>query len=372
VKTRKRSPGPLSFWALQAFGWSFYFAVYAFHMLLFREAKLMNLSRMAFAMVFGFLFSSVYRLSIRRIDVRRTTLGRSALRIVGGSAVAAVLWFWTTRFVSISVLQGPRAFLEWARKGPALRFIYPMFMDAVLFMIWSALYFTFKLWSVWDLERLQAEQARRTYQATQFQTLCYQMNPHFLFNALNAVRALITEDRSKAKQLVTDLSEFLRYSLEARECRTVSLTREIDEVKRYLAVERVRYEDRLETSVDLDAMAADTPVPAFFLNPLVENALHQGLKTGGLPVRLSISARMNAGNLRITLMHSGRWNGSDTRPPAGEMEAKLYRVRRMLESAYPGRHRIRFDREDGNARMEIELINETDGTDEETDSGSGG
>jgi two-component system, LytTR family, sensor kinase len=364
-------PAAFSFWPLQAFGWSFYFAVYAFHMLMFREAKLTNLCRMTCAMAFGFAFTSLFRLALRRVDVRRVAPGAFALRVAAGSTAAAVLWFWTTRFVSMSLLQGPAAFLEWARKGPPLRFAYPMFMDAVLFMIWSALYFTFKLGSVWELERRQAERARRIVQSTQFRTLCYQMNPHFLFNALNAARALIAEDRSKARRLVTDLSEFLRYSLEARDRRTVPLSREIEEVRRYLAIEAVRYEDRLDAAVSLDAAAAETPVPAFFLNPLVENALHRGLRGGTLPVRLSLAARVDGGVLKITVRHSGRWDDG-TSVPEGDDEARLHRVRRMLESTYPGRHRIGFNRDGADATMEVELVNETDGSDEETDSGAAG
>jgi hypothetical protein len=368
----KRASIP-GFWSLQAFGWSLYFAVYGFHMLLFRGGRGSNLVRMTLAMVFGFLISSAFRLWIRRIDVRRTSLGRLTLRILPASAIAAALWFWSVRFVSLSLSGGPEAFLGWLRKGPAIRFLYPMFMDSVLFVIWSALYITIKLWSDWDRERQQAAAAHKSFQAHQFQTLCYQMNPHFLFNALNAIRALIAEDRGKAKGLVTDLSEFLRHSLEGGGSGTVALSREVEAVRRYLSIEAVRYEDRLECAVDLDPEAADYPVPVFFLNPLVENALRQGMKSSVFPLRLSVSARMiNGEDLRVTVRQSGRWAVNGASPASDNGEAKVRWVRRMLETAYPDRHRIGYDCDGEGARLCIELFKGTDGTHEENGQGTGG
>ncbi|MDM7926977.1 MAG: histidine kinase [bacterium] len=367
---RSSVPG---FWSLQAFGWSLYFAVYGFHMLLFREARGTNLIRMTVAMILGFLISSAVRFRIRRIDLRRSSLGQLTLRILPAAAAAGVMWFWSVRFVTHSILEGPSGFWIWIRQGAALRLIYPMFMDMILFVIWSALYVTIKLWSDWDRERRQAEEARKSFQAHQFQTLCYQMNPHFLFNALNAIRALIAEDKRKAKCLVTDLSEFLRHSLEGGGTGTVALAREIEAVRRYLSIEAVRYEDRLASTVDLDPSAADYPVPAFFLNPLVEGALRQGMRTAGMPLRLSVLARMTGpGDLRVTVRHSGKWSGGGCSWPSDNGEAKVRWVRRILDAAYPGRHRIRFDSDAGGARLQVELFNATDGHYEKNGQGAGG
>jgi two-component system, LytTR family, sensor kinase len=361
------------FWSLQAFGWSLYFAVYGFHMLLFREGRGSNLVRMTLAMVFGFAISSACRLWMRRIDVRSTSLGRLTLLILPASAIAAGLWFWSVRFVSLSILAGPGGFAAWIRQGPPIRFLYPMFMDFVVFVIWSALYVTLKLWSDWNRERKQAEEALKSFQARQFQTLCYQMNPDFLFNALNAIRALIVEDRRKAKRLVTDLSEFLRHSLEGGGSGTVALSREVDAVRRYLSIEAARNEASLVSKVDLDPAAAEYPVPVFFLNPLVESALRQGMKSSVFPLRLSVSARMiNGEDLRVTVRQSGRWEASGAPQAADSGEAKMRWVRRMLETAYPGRHRIGYDRDGEGARLRIELYKETDGTHEENGQGAGG
>ncbi len=367
----KRASLP-GFWSLQAFGWSLYFAVYAFHMLLFRGGKSSNLVRMTLAMALGFLISSAYRLWVRRIDVRRTSLVRLSILILPASAAAAALWFWSVRFISLSIVEGPEAFAAWVRQGPPIRFLYPMFMDFVLFVIWSALYVTLKLWSDWNQERKQAEEALKSFQAHQFQTLCYQMNPHFLFNALNAIRALIGEDRRKAKRLVTDLSELLRHSLEGGGSGTVTLSREVDAVRRYLSIEAARYEDKLVSAVDLDPAAADYPVPVFFLNPLVESALRQGMTSCTLPLRLTVSAQMAGEGLQVTVRQSGRWAGNGAPPQADNGEAKVRWVRRMLETTYPGRHRIGFDCDDDGARLRVELYKGMDDRHEENGQSAGG
>jgi len=351
---------PASFWRFQTFGWSLYFAVYGFHLTLFRKAQWEDFLRVLLAMILGFLMSSLLRLYYRRMNIRQMPPAGLAGRLAGGSLVAGVAWFWTTRFVSLFLVNGSGAFFEWIRKGPVLRFLYPMFMDTVLFVIWSALYFTFRLWLDWDAERRQSDEARKSVQAHQFQMLCYQLNPHFLFNALNAVRALVVEDKQKAKRLVTDLSEFLRYSLVGREQRLVPLAREMEAVERVLSIERVRYEDKLDASIEMDPKAADYPVPAFFVNPLVENAVRHGIRTSRLPLRLSVSAMLEHESLRVTVCHSGRWNGFGDAVYAGGSGSKLHWLGHLLESAYPERHRLAVRRENGGVCIQIDLFKRMD------------
>ena len=99
--------------------------------------------------------------------------------------------------------------------------------------------------------------------------LRYQLNPHFLFNALNSLRALVDEDEKNARQMVTELSEFLRYSLISKDLNNVPLKKEIEAIRNYLAIEKKRYEEKLEVVINIDPSTESCYLPSFLIHPVV-------------------------------------------------------------------------------------------------------
>lgn len=140
----------------------------------------------------------------------------------------------------------------------------------------------------------------------QLEVLRYQLNPHFLFNALNSIRASVDEDAARAKQMITQLSEFLRHSLLSVEKKEIPLQEEIEAVQNYLAIEKIRFEEKLEVEYAIEERAKDFKVPCFLLNPLVENAIKHGLKTSAKPLQIKISAEVADARLVIEVMNSGQ------------------------------------------------------------------
>ncbi|WP_333629376.1 histidine kinase, partial [Stenotrophomonas cyclobalanopsidis] len=147
-----------------------------------------------------------------------------------------------------------------------------------------------------ELERLRAEAQRS---ALERDALRARLNPHFMFNALNNLRALILEDPERARQMVTDLSRTLRHALEHARNEDALLADELAVVRDYLAVEAVHYEQRLQVRIDVDADAAQARLPVMALQLLVENAIKHGIAVcpGGGEVR--ISAQCRDGLLRL-------------------------------------------------------------------------
>jgi two-component system, LytTR family, sensor kinase len=138
------------------------------------------------------------------------------------------------------------------------------------------------------------------------QSLRSQVNPHFLFNALNSVRALVVEDPRLAQDAVTKLSELLRYSLQSNKVDLVELSAEIEMVRDYLAIEEIRFEERLRVSFDIDPAALSAEIPSMLLQVLVENAVKHGiakLPRGGI---VAVSGRITVGMLRLEVINSGR------------------------------------------------------------------
>ena len=162
-----------------------------------------------------------------------------------------------------------------------------------------------KYWQQWQRERENSLQATILAEKAQLEMLRYQLNPHFLFNALNSIRASVDEDKQRAKQMITQLSEFLRHSLLSGETKEIPLREEFEAVQNYLAIEKIRFEEKLEVEFDVEEKAKDFKVPCFLLNPLVENAIKHGLQTSPKPLKIKVSAKTDDQKLLLEVANSG-------------------------------------------------------------------
>ena len=186
----------------------------------------------------------------------------------------------------------------------------------------------------------------------QFRTLESHVAPHFLFNALNSVTALVDDEPAEARRLIARLGDLLRHSLAARDRHTLSLDGELDVVARYLDIERARFADRLIVEIDATGDARRCLVPAFLLQPLVENAIRHGLQPSLQPVTVAVRARRSAGRLVLEVRDDAR---PAHRAPAGD-GLGLQRTRARLEHLYPGSHCFRAgEASSGGFCVEIEI-----------------
>ncbi len=166
---------------------------------------------------------------------------------------------------------------------------------------WWDLIFTFLLISLWlllymvwhYLERNQKDEIdkislEKTVKELELKTIKSHINPHFIFNALNSIRALVDENPQRARTSITELSNILRSSMQVEKMETVPLEKELSIVKDYLALEFMRFEERLHVDMDIDPDTLDQPVPPMMLQTLVENAIKHG-----------ISRKINGGFVKI-------------------------------------------------------------------------
>jgi LytS/YehU family sensor histidine kinase len=148
--------------------------------------------------------------------------------------------------------------------------------------------------------------AQRLAVEARHRMLVYQVNPHFLFNTLNSVRALAAEDPERTRAMVTRLAEFLRAALESEPLAPAPLGRELDTAAAYLAIEQVRFEARLHVTIDDTAEARAAAVPGFLLHPLVENAITHGRGTPpGGPLIVAVRAWCDGGPLVVEVANGG-------------------------------------------------------------------
>jgi hypothetical protein len=330
--TRRNWP----FWILQISGWILFLA---FSVLYYQVQGILNTAifvRYATAAIAGFLSTLFLRLIYKRIGFRDRSILSLSLMTVLASLLGANLSIWVSDLLKWPYsgpgsLNANLAFLYYSRR--VLWWLMPMFG-------WSAFYFGIKFWQEWMVQKERTKKAYALAQTAQLQMLRYRLNPHFLFNALNSIRALISEDKTTAKNMVTELSEFLRYSLVSKSFRNVPFKDEIDSIRHYFNIQKTRYENNLNVSLDIDPAAEEFPILSFLLHPLAENAVKYGMSTSPLPLRIQIKAQVRQGSLHIEIDNSGSWIAPSDQRKDGITGIGLDNVRRRLADAYPGKHHL--------------------------------
>jgi LytS/YehU family sensor histidine kinase len=180
--------------------------------------------------------------------------------------------------------------------------------------------------SFWDYyaryqaERLQAAHLRADLSAAQLETLRMQVQPHFLFNTLNAISILIEEDPRIARSMIEALSDFLRATLTEGSSQEIPLSRELELLRNYLRIEQVRFGDRLEVEMRIDEAAGEVNVPTLLLQPLVENAIRHGLARRPGRSRLEIEASLSNGSLLLAVRDRAESDSSDRLQP-GDLDS---------------------------------------------------
>lgn len=330
-----RASGDLpSFWWMQTACWSAYCLVLYITILPFvaEEGGHLNvLILKVYRSIVGFLLSSLLRLFYQRIydsSSSQALLLRSVFAALIGSLIFGCVWGAAEKFYWW-MLRPDFDYSHAIASYPRVAMIY-----AITLFAWSALYFGIKYWS--NL-RTQEEQTLRA----QLEMLRYQLNPHFLFNSLNSIRGLVGEDPRRAERMIVELSEFLRYSLlRDKECEA-SLADEIEAVRNYLAIEKIRFEDKLVVDYSVEPLIGHFRLPSFLLNSLVENAVKYGMQTTVLPLRIKLTANRENKVLCVTVSNTGSWvRATNNRQQiyARGAGVGLENVRQRLATKFPNKH----------------------------------
>lgn len=187
-----------------------------------------------------------------------------------------------------------------------------------IILSWSGLYFGTKYYQMFQVEKQRVLKANTVAHQAQLKMLRYQLNPHFLFNTLNAISTLILlKENVTANSMVTKLSDFLRYSLEKDPMKKVTLKHEIQALELYLAIEKVRFEDRLQVHFNISEHCQNALVPSMILQPLAENAIKHAIATQEQGGSITITANNFAKDLMIEVADDG--------PGAEIIDGNLYR-----------------------------------------------
>ncbi len=247
-------------------------------------------------------------------------------------------------------------------------FVGIFFFDLTLLGAWSALYYAinFFLQVEEQADRLERLEAQAT--SAQLAMLRYQLNPHFLFNTLNSISTLVLLKQTEtANAMLTRLSSFLRHTLVTQPGGKVTVAQEVETLKLYLDIERMRFEERLRTDFRIEEEAAKATLPAMLLQPLVENAIKYAVSPQEEGAEIAVMAQVVGPRLRVTVSDTGpgmnAQNVEDGLPAVRPSRARrdstgvgLTNIRDRLAQAYGEEHRFEIrSPESGGFSVLIEL-----------------
>lgn len=287
------------YYKAQLIGWSVYILIATIFLITSGNEITFNIiGGIYLVFVLGLIFSHLYRLAIIKLGWLDKDIFSLIPRIAAACIALAILF----QVVYISV--GNLAF-SWNLK---LKLNEPNTLTwGMLFFIWSLIYFSyifFQRFRQEAIKNLKLEAAKNEYELRRLKD---QMNPHFIFNAMNTIRALIDEDPKKAKMAVTQLSNVLRSSLQTGKHDLIPISKELEIVHDYLEIEKVRYEERLQVSYHVEDKAKNVLIPPLMLQTIVENCIKHGiskLPNGG---QISIASHLNGESCDIEIINSGQF-----------------------------------------------------------------
>ena len=336
-----------SFWKIQITGWLVYLvAIYITFLTVVPPENYLSLFYVkAFRAFTGFCLTCVLRQIYLRFAANFSIQSIVAL-VLGCALIFGCVWAGIE--VGYYLLTSPNFnFKANAVRLPSYALDYAMTLTG-----WSALYFGIKNWQRWQAERDNALEAAALANQAQLEMLRYQLNPHFLFNALNSIRASVDEDKIRAKQMITQLSEFLRYSLLHESAKKIPLSDELEAVRNYLAIEKIRFEDKLTIEFNVKDEAKDYDVPCFLLNPLIENAIKHGLQTSPKPLVIKIFAEVCENKLLLEVANTGKLQNGSSRNGNG---IGLKNVRERLNKLFGDDGKFELMQENGYVKARIEI-----------------
>ncbi len=239
------------------------------------------------------------RLPIERNNWLRSSLLHVPISIVLSGIVTALGHVLTWLYFGASV--GRPFSLE--RMG---RFVVANFSEGIgIYMLIALISYSLSYYRRYRQGQLRTLQLEAQLSQAQLQSLKMQLHPHFLFNTLHSISALLNKDTEAARRMITRLGDFLRLTLENSGSQEVTLQQEMEFLRCYLEIERIRFQDRLVTRIDVSEQAWDAKVPNLLLQPIVENAIRHGIAPRSTPGLVEIEAKQRNGALRIQVRDNG-------------------------------------------------------------------
>jgi len=318
-----------AFWILQSAGWAGYFLLRT----LSGVANAMGWSYVihtALLTAAGYsitlLMAAVYRRLIQMKPVY-TWVGTIVIVVVAAAGFSAIETWSVATFVQPGI------------RPEGVRFLGAILLTVSLLVAWSALYYSINFFILLEEQSDRLLRLESTASNAQLAMLRYQLNPHFLFNTLNSISTLVLlKQTDRANAMLSRLSSFLRYTLVNESIGMVTLAQEIETLKLYLEIEKMRFEERLRPHFHVDANVMRAHLPSLLLQPLIENAIKYAVTPQEEGADISLEARLQVDRVLITVSDTGPGTSGTSRSLSTGVG--LANIRDRLAQAYGDNHRF--------------------------------
>ena len=292
-----------SYWLAQLLGWSFYVLTELLGYIMNYQINFQKLNQLVGNFVInaliGILLTHVFRIYFKKFNWIKLPIYQLIFRCL------LVVIFITLILVALNIpldeLLVNTENINWL-----LRDINYMVNNGKPVLIWMLIYVFYSYTNERKNDTIERLKLESSVKETEAKVLRAHMNPHFMFNALNSIRALIIEDPTRAQQGITQLSNILRSSLIADRRTTVTLKEELKTIADYLALEKVRYEERLQIKWDIDENTLGVQLPPMMLQTLVENAIKHGVQKAIRWGFVEINTTLQGNKLHIKIRNTGQ------------------------------------------------------------------
>ena len=246
------------------------------------------------ALGLSFWYSSVY------LSIEHNQITKIILTHFGGGILIAIVWLALGYLAVISIISDTDMFGDFFIKTIKSRFI----IGILYYFLLTAFYYVVIYYSGFQESALKETELKNLVTEAELRSLKFQINPHFIFNSLNSMSALTEIDPKKAKQMIIKLAEFLRYTLANNDRQKNTLNEELKNIKLYLDIEKIRFEDKFEYTEELHEECGKTEIPSMILQPLFENAIKHAVYETLDTVTIKLTCSKQDDFLKITLCNN--------------------------------------------------------------------
>ena len=290
------------YWLFQFLGWMMFAGINIFFAFTYKLFDAQFIGRLGVYVAIGLLMSHFMRMTIKWLKLMQRSINYQLIGFILVSIVFATAVGIGETYLSMLARLEYKEEAQWAISQKISSNVFSSF---IYLFIWNCIYFIYHYVAEARKNQLDNLKLEALVKSLELKTIKSHINPHFIFNAMNSIRALIDEDPRRAREAVTALSNILRSSMSSDQHETITLERELNIVKDYLALELIRFEDRLNVQYGIEEDTLDHQVPPMMLQTLVENAIKHGIGKTVSNGEIAILANEANGQLVLSVINSG-------------------------------------------------------------------
>lgn len=317
----------LFYWSAQVAGWGAYFILSV--LLLFSTQEILLTTNLFLYILSSIAVSILISHSVRYVMLKRQLVQQKIAAIIiwtlGLSLIGAILletsqYLLTEYAIAVDFVEGVEPDsdqpIDWAN------FSFAVFRSVLLFLIWTGAYLTFLFIEKSRQQEIQRLKLDASANEIELKNLRAQLNPHFLFNSLNSIRALVGLNPDLAKSAITQLSNLLRHSINLGKQQEISLEDEMEIVKSYLDLEKIRFEERLRIQYNISDDCRKCRIPPLMIQTIVENSIKHGISKSIDGGDLILQANLNGKQLTFDVINTGQLDEKEAHSGLGIANTK--------------------------------------------------